>query len=185
MPPRWLPVALLTLLWLADVPTLRNRAARLRASPQDAHSLQLNNLLGLLGFGMGLASAWLLPRSLPPWLAWSGVPIALAGAGLRLWSIVTLGELFTLTVQVRPDQGVIDRGPYRLVRHPSYAGADLSLIGIGLTCGSWWSAPLFVVPWLIAHVYRIRVEERAMLATLGERYARYSAHTWRLVPFIW
>ena len=185
MPPRWLPIVLLGLLWAADAPTWTDRAARLTPSRQDAGSLQVNNALGTLGFAAGLAASLLLPPSLPTWIAWSGVALATCGAVLRYWAIVTLGPLFTLTVQVRPGQPLIERGPYRWVRHPSYAGANLALLGIGLSSGNWVPPILFVGPWLAAHVYRIRIEERALLATLGEPYARYRDRTWAMVPLIW
>lgn len=42
-----------------------------------------------------------------------------------------------------------------------------------------------VVPWVAAHAYRIQIEERALLATLGDAYARYRERTWRMVPLIW
>ena len=185
MPPRWLPIALLGLLWAADAPTWNGRAARLAPSRQDAGSLQINNALGTLGFAAGLAASLLLTPVLPAWIAWLGAALAICGAALRCWAIVTLGPLFTLTVQVRPGQALIDRGPYRWIRHPSYAGADLALLGIGFSSGNWVPPILFIAPWLAAHVYRIRIEERALLATLGESYARYRDRTWAMVPLIW
>ncbi|TMB00823.1 MAG: isoprenylcysteine carboxylmethyltransferase family protein [Deltaproteobacteria bacterium] len=87
--------------------------------------------------------------------------------------------------QVGSLQPVVERGPYRWIRHPSYAGADLALLGIGFCSGHWLPAALFVVPWMAAHAYRIQVEERALLATLGDPYARYRERTWRMVPLIW
>ncbi len=84
-----------------------------------------------------------------------------------------------------PDQPVVDRGPYRLIRHPAYAGGELALAGVGLASGNWLSPALYVLPWVVAHVYRIRVEERALEATLGEPYRAYCRRTWRLVPLVW
>ena len=185
MPPRWLPAVLLGLLWVADAPTWRNRAARLRHSAQDAGSVRVNNALGTIGFVVGLVSALLVPQTLPRSVTWSGAALAVCGTALRYWAIVTLGPLFTLTIQVRSGQPVVERGPYRWIRHPSYAGADLALLGIEFCSGHWLPAALFVVPWVAAHAYRIQVEERALLATLGDPYARYRERTWRMVPLIW
>jgi protein-S-isoprenylcysteine O-methyltransferase Ste14 len=83
------------------------------------------------------------------------------------------------------DQPVITSGPYRFVRHPSYAGIVLVLTGIGITYGNWLSlAALALVP-LIGFVYRIHVEEAALAATLGSRYTSYAAGRKRLIPFVW
>jgi protein-S-isoprenylcysteine O-methyltransferase Ste14 len=167
------------------------RDYRQRASPsaQDAGSYRLNNILGwialVLGLGSGAALRHVPLCALPTWLAWAGTPISIAGTALRAWAVATLGCWFTLTIQVRPDQPVIERGPYRILRHPSYAGGDLALLGVGLSAGNWVSPILYVVPWLVAHAYRIRVEERALLDTLGEPYRAYRDRTWRLVPFVW
>jgi protein-S-isoprenylcysteine O-methyltransferase Ste14 len=45
------------------------------------------------------------------------------GIGLRLWAFRTLGRYFTFTVMTSADQSVVSNGPYRIIRHPGYAGA--------------------------------------------------------------
>ena len=107
------------------------------------------------------------------------------GIAVRFWSFRALGRYFTFKVQTSVDQPVITSGPYRFVRHPSYAAVLLMVMGVGLFLGSWWS---FV--WLTASVFcgllfRIRVEEQALLQQLGDRYVTYAAGHKRLVPFIW
>jgi protein-S-isoprenylcysteine O-methyltransferase Ste14 len=119
-----------------------------------------------VAFGVGLALMW-------------------CGIALRLWSFRTLGRYFTFTVMTSADQPVITSGPYRFVRHPSYAGIALVLTGIGATYGNWLSlAALALVP-LIGFVHRIHVEEAALAATLGSRYTSYAAGRKRLIPFVW
>lgn len=189
VPPWWVPLALLLVLFLGDAPTWRGYRERMAPSAQDAGTLRVNDLLGWTAFVGGIGSGallrWNAAFSIPAGLAWAGVGVALAGTALRTWSIVTLGRWFTLTLQVRPEQPVIQRGPYRVLRHPSYAGGELALLGVGLSAGNWLSPLLYVVPWLVAHVHRIRVEERVLVETLGEPYRAYREHTWRLVPFVW
>ena len=58
-------------------------------------------------------------------------------SSLRLWSFHTLGRYFTLTIQTSSDQPVIADGPYRLIRHPSYAGLLLIIMAVGLFIGNW------------------------------------------------
>ncbi|QNE21478.1 isoprenylcysteine carboxylmethyltransferase family protein [Kribbella qitaiheensis] len=109
----------------------------------------------------------------------------LVGAALRLWAIVTLGRWFTYDVRVTAGQPVVQSGPYRWIRHPSYTGIVLLLLGVGLTLGNWLSLLLIASLPTIGLVVRIRVEEAALLARLGAPYERYAATRRRLVPGIW
>jgi protein-S-isoprenylcysteine O-methyltransferase Ste14 len=83
------------------------------------------------------------------------------------------------------DQPVISTGPYRVLRHPSYAGVLLTLAGIGLALGNWLSLAALVVFPAIGFVYRIRVEEAALSSTLGASYATYASTRRRIIPFVW
>jgi protein-S-isoprenylcysteine O-methyltransferase Ste14 len=114
-----------------------------------------------------------------------GVVIGWAGTLLRWWSFVTLGRYFTVVVQTSADQPVIDRGPYRFLRHPSYSGLLLIFTGVGLMIGNWVSTAGAVILILIALIHRLRIEERALNATLGDRYRDFAASRARLIPYVW
>lgn len=114
-----------------------------------------------------------------------GMTLIVAGVALRQWSIALLGRFFTVDVRVHPGQTVVDRGPYRWVRHPSYTGLLLALAGIGLALANWASLALLIVIPTAALIVRIRVEERALLEGLGEPYRRFAAGRARLVPGVW
>ena len=118
--------------------------------------------------------------------AWenTGLAVILAGLALRWWAILTLGRAFTVDVAVASDQRVIEHGPYRLVRHPSYTGILLSFLGLGVVLRHWTSLLALLVPITAALLYRIGVEERALRAGLGEAYASYMRRTRRLLPFL-
>jgi protein-S-isoprenylcysteine O-methyltransferase Ste14 len=108
-----------------------------------------------------------------------------AGIGLRWWSFRTLGRYFTFAVMTSPDQPVITTGPYRVLRHPSYAGILLILGGIGLGYGNWLSfAALTLFP-LIGFINRIQVEEAVLSQNLGSSYTTYASGRKRLIPFVW
>jgi protein-S-isoprenylcysteine O-methyltransferase Ste14 len=116
----------------------------------------------------------------------AGLLITWAGIGLRLWCFRTLGRYFTFSVMTSPDQRVIASGPYRAVRHPSYAGLLLILSGIAIVAyANWISLATVIVFSLAGLVYRIRVEEAALSSTLGQAYTSYSAGRKRLIPFVW
>jgi len=115
----------------------------------------------------------------------TGMVILVAGIALRLWSFLVLGQYFTFTVKVSPDQPVVATGPYRLLRHPSYAGGLLAIIGVGVLNGNWASLAALVLMFGSMVVWRIHTEERALLTTLDGRYRAYAAHHKRLVPLVW
>jgi protein-S-isoprenylcysteine O-methyltransferase Ste14 len=108
-----------------------------------------------------------------------------AGEGLRIWAKVVLGRYFTYTVMTSKDQPVITAGPYRFVRHPSYTGLLLIVISLGAAFGNWLGLGIALVLSFVGLYYRIRVEEKALLEELGEKYRRYAETHKRLVPFVW
>jgi protein-S-isoprenylcysteine O-methyltransferase Ste14 len=107
-----------------------------------------------------------------------------AGIALRLYAMIVLGAFFTTTVAVAPEQPVIDSGPYRRIRHPSYTGFLLILLGFGLSLMNWLSLLVIMGCALIGFGYRIRVEEDALQEQLGQRYREYMRRTKRLIPFV-
>ncbi|MCU1302401.1 MAG: putative methyltransferase [Candidatus Sulfotelmatobacter sp.] len=107
-----------------------------------------------------------------------------AGAAFRWYSASLLGKYFTFDVATHSGQTVVERGPYRYIRHPSYTGALVSLFGFGLALGNWAGLVASVGCLGVAYAYRIPVEEGALVSALGEPYRQYLARTWRLVPFL-
>jgi protein-S-isoprenylcysteine O-methyltransferase Ste14 len=122
----------------------------------------------------------------PGWLPVAiGVTLMLGGWAFRWWSVRTLGRWFKVTVMVEPDQQVVDTGPYRLLRHPSYTGILVTLLGMGVALDSWASVAVAVGLPLIGIVRRIGEEEETLLRELGAAYRDYSRRTSRLVPGVW
>ena len=115
----------------------------------------------------------------------AGMAILVTGLVLRGWSFKTLGEYFTFTVMVSSDQPVITAGPYRLLRHPSYTGILLACAGVGLASANWAGLAAMVLLPLAVILWRIHIEENALMTTLGDRYRAYASHHKRLVPLIW
>ncbi len=108
----------------------------------------------------------------------------LSGIAFRWYSASVLGKYFTFDVTVQNNQHLVEAGPYRYVRHPSYTGALLTLIGFGLALENWLAVFAGTFCLGVAYVYRIRVEEAALTTALGEAYRRYARRTWRLLPFV-
>ena len=115
----------------------------------------------------------------------AGLVLVVAGIALRQWAVAVLGRFFTIEVRVQPGQTVVERGPYRWVRHPSYTGMIVTFFGLGLALGNWASLALLAVLPTAGLVYRIHFEERALLDALGEPYRRFAASRPRLFPGVW
>lgn len=107
------------------------------------------------------------------------------GLALRWVAVITLGRLFTVDVAVHRDHALVDGGVYRHLRHPSYTGALAAFAGLGLYFGNWLAVGALTLPLWVAFLRRIRQEEAALLAGLGEPYAAYCRRTRRLLPGIW
>ncbi|HET6349734.1 MAG TPA: isoprenylcysteine carboxylmethyltransferase family protein [Candidatus Krumholzibacteria bacterium] len=108
--------------------------------------------------------------------------LLIGGLALRWVSIIVLGRFFTVNVAILDGHHVVDTGPYRFVRHPSYTGLLVAFAGLGLYFMNWLSFAITLAGILPALLYRIRIEEAALNASLGEAYAAYSARTKRLIP---
>lgn len=142
---------------------------------------------------LGAILLWPIGRAVIPaadigggaWLFTFGTVIGWLGLLLRWWSFASLGKLFTVTVQTSENQPVVEHGPYRVLRHPSYTGLLLAFAGGGLIVDNWASAAGTVGVVLVALIHRIHIEERALNEALGNRYQQFAANRSRLIPYVW
>jgi protein-S-isoprenylcysteine O-methyltransferase Ste14 len=114
-----------------------------------------------------------------------GIMIFSVGEALRVGAKMALGRYFTYTVMTSGDQPVITDGPYRFLRHPSYTGVLLIAVGAGATWGNWLGLAGLTSTTLVGLIYRIHIEEKALLEELGDRYRTYAEHHKRMIPFVW
>jgi protein-S-isoprenylcysteine O-methyltransferase Ste14 len=158
-------------------------------APSDRGSFALLYLLISAGIAGGFLFATNVHGAAISFARWPifviGVVLMVAGIAIRQWAVALLGKFFTTDVRVHSDQPVIEAGPYRLLRHPSYTGLLLTLLGIGLALGNWASLAALVVLPTAGLVVRIRVEERALLDGIGEPYRRFAESRARLIPGVW
>src|SRR5205085_5405605 len=152
--------------WLAGE-FRQGQRRRSDAETQDRGSRQLLRVTIIGGWILAVQAVRWLPSAdigTDAGLVFSaGLLLAWAGIALRFWAVRTLGRYFTFTVMTSADQTVVTGGPYRLLRHPGYAGGALAMAGMGLAMGNWLSAAALVVVPLIGTLNRIRVEEAALL----------------------
>lgn len=168
----------------------KGAAARsLKAGAADRGSSRLLWVGGLFNLGLILAAPVLNGYQVGVWnhppLAWMGILLMLGGLGMRFWAAQTLGRFYTRTLQTLEGQQIIDRGPYRMLRHPGYLGVWLLDLGAGLAIGNWVVLLLVASTGLLTRLYRIQVEEGMLRSAFGEQYRVYADKTWRLIPFVY
>lgn len=121
----------------------------------------------------------------PIWLNFLGLVLIALGYTFATWALAE-NRFFSTTVRIQTDRGhvVCDSGPYRIVRHPGYAGNLLSLPGIVLALGSLWTLIPAVVALIIA-VIRTALEDRTLQEELPG-YREYARRVrYRLIPGIY
>jgi protein-S-isoprenylcysteine O-methyltransferase Ste14 len=119
------------------------------------------------------------------WLTWVGVAIMISGIVFRQYAISTLGKFFTSTIQIKKDHELIQTGPYRYIRHPSYLGILIMTLGLGIALANWISLILCIVLPTIGLMQRIKFEEKELEQHFGKQYQDYMKNTWRVIPYIY
>jgi protein-S-isoprenylcysteine O-methyltransferase len=159
-----------------------------RSKARDRGSYRLLMILLWAALAMGFALSFLLPQanilSNRKTVFFIGIALMLLGMAFRFYAMSLLGRFFTYDVAVHAGQTVIEAGPYRYVRHPSYTGGLVTLAGIGLALGNWAALLVLLVGPGSGYAYRVFVEEAALVVALGEPYKAYMRRTTRLLPFL-
>lgn len=112
-----------------------------------------------------------------------GFFLLICGISFRFWAIQTLGMYYSHIVRTVDHHKIIDNGPYRYLRHPSYAGMIIALCGICVFYCNVVSMLTFLALLLPSIVLRILIEEKMLLTLDG--YLEYAKTKNRLIPFIW
>jgi protein-S-isoprenylcysteine O-methyltransferase Ste14 len=140
--------------------------------------------LGILAVA-GLNERWGWAPALASWLVALGVALLVVGFAVVVWAMTT-NPFFSQVVRIQTERGhtVVSHGPYRLVRHPGYAGLSVASLGSALLLGSAWA----LLPWagyVVLTVLRTSLEDATLARELAG-YRVYQARTrYRLLPAIW
>ncbi|MDH3458564.1 MAG: isoprenylcysteine carboxylmethyltransferase family protein [Gemmatimonadota bacterium] len=165
------------------------RRAQRTQGASDSKSLQVI-LLGqsvafVASFPLGWVSALQFAPAHRAAAFYAGVATLVAGSLLRRHCWRMLGSSFTGDVRAHAGQEVVSRGAYRILRHPSYTAGIMLNTGVGIALGSWASAALLAVASVAVYMYRMAVEERMLLAAIGEPYRQFMRTRKRLIPFVY
>ena len=115
--------------------------------------------------------------------AWTGAVLCIVGLAFTIWARATLGRNWSGAVTLKECHELIDRGPYRLVRHPIYTGLltmfVATVIALGHVAGIIGALLVFVSFWI-----KLRDEEKLMLKQFPDQYAAYQQRVKRIIPFV-
>jgi len=164
------------------IPLLRRHGTLIKREKYSSYAFMIASIFMSGYIGSALSSSGI--AMLPSWVSYLGIVLMVLGILLRQWSIAVLGRFFSPIVATQKGQKVVDDGPYRLVRHPSYTGLLLILVGLGVAWQSWGAVLLLVVISGLALYYRMYAEERVLISELGDEYIKYSKRTKRLIPYV-
>lgn len=113
-----------------------------------------------------------------------GAFIAIVGLIIRISAILTLKQQFTYTVTRIENHELIEKGLYKIIRHPGYLGQLIIFLGISTSLSNWLSVISMMISVLIGYIYRIKTEEKFMIEEMGNKYIDYQKRTKRLIPKI-
>jgi protein-S-isoprenylcysteine O-methyltransferase Ste14 len=139
------------------------------------------SIIAAVEFGQHGVAPWPGGRS---WPVIVGIVLVAGGLGMRVWAVVSLGRFFQYQIEIQTGHTVVTRGPYRYVRHPSYTGMSLVMLGFAFASGAIPSLPAMLVLTGAGLFVRIRVEEKQLAGALGAEYENFAAHRKRLIPWL-
>nr|WP_294914333.1 isoprenylcysteine carboxylmethyltransferase family protein [uncultured Neokomagataea sp.] len=173
---------------LGEIALLLRRRSGQKNNQRDRSTLRVFWIILPLSITSAFQAQWLfpmwtLPQAESVWVF--GAALAVLGLVLRWYAIYRLGRWFTVDVALSSEQVLLRDGPYRIIRHPSYTGALMTLMGVGVLLGNVSAIVLMVVPPLIVFLYRIHVEEQALSHAFRAPWSEYCAQSWRLIPQIY
>lgn len=135
-----------------------------------------------LGFNLGEHGKWSVADN---FIGIAGILLYCSGLVVRLMAVRQLSEAFTVDVAYKEGQKLRTEGVYRLVRHPSYLGGLMTIMGISMGMGTLLSIIVVTVPVFLAFNYRMIVEEKLLLDSFGDSYREYQSKTRRIIPYIY
>jgi methyltransferase len=165
MPPYTLLVLLVAFERLIELNTARRNAAWSFERGGTEHGGGHYPVMVLLHTGLlagCLAEVHFGGRPFIAALAWPMLVLVVAAQALRWWCIAVLGPRWNTRVIVVPGMPLVDRGPYRLMRHPNYLAVVVEGAALPLVHGAWITALCFTLANAALLAVRLRCENAAL-----------------------
>lgn len=125
---------------------------------------------------------FLVPREHSLLVSIFGVALFVAANVLRLVAIRTLDRFWSLHIEIRDSQQLIEEGVYGYLRHPAYAAFILEHLAIPLVGNAWYSLAAAAFLYMPMLLFRMHKEEEALTAKFGDQYREYRRRVGAVVP---
>ncbi len=116
---------------------------------------------------------------------YAGLALLIFGLLLRIYAVYCLGIFFSTQVGIQDTHRLINKGPYRYIRHPSYTGLILGFSGAGIAMGDFLALFSLIIPLTYILIKRIIIEEDMLYRCFGKEYLKYCQRTKKLIPGIY
>lgn len=177
------------LIWIASeivggriIPSLRRGGSKVEKRRRGLNVITWVGWVVFFAISLNLASLGI--ALLPDWAFFLGIATIMIGVGVRQWAVAALGRYFSNVIGVQANQKVVQIGPYRFVRHPSYTGIFLIQVGIALALQSWAAVLAAGIIFGLVYGHRMLSEEKFLVKELGNDYLQYMNRTKRIIPFL-
>jgi protein-S-isoprenylcysteine O-methyltransferase Ste14 len=153
-----------------------------KEAPQKRY-VRLSILLFITAYiipGLDYRFSW---SDVPAWLVWTSL-VFMTGGYIMFFAVMVQNRYASRVIEIQKEQKLIDTGLYSVVRHPMYLAASILYLSSALVLGSFYALiPMALLPFLLA--YRIKNEEKVLLAGLPGYGAFMKKTRYRLIPYIW
>jgi protein-S-isoprenylcysteine O-methyltransferase Ste14 len=114
---------------------------------------------------------------------WMAGILCIAGLALCVWARATLGRNWSGTITLKEGHELIERGPYRLVRHPIYTGLLAMFLATAVTFGHLGGLVAIILAFGSFWI-KLSEEEKLMLQQFPDQYGSYQQRVKRIIPFV-
>jgi len=135
----------------------------------------------LLIFG-SIGEYFLIPRRINLWISGIGLGIVAVRIWLKWWAMLTLGDYWSVHIEIRESHKLIKDGPYRHLRHPAYLSNLMEYLGVPLIANAYYTLIGVFLIYLPLNLIRLYLEEKELIRKFGEEYEDYRKKVPALFP---
>jgi protein-S-isoprenylcysteine O-methyltransferase Ste14 len=181
----YLPIILTLAASAARIIEIRRKREIIHGKVRENFTFRLFVLVGAI-MTYGSIAEYVLRGGGFSWIAMvAGLLCSIASFKLRWSAISALGKFWSLHVEIRENHQLVQSGPFRFVRHPTYLSMDLEVASFPLFCSAWFMLILIPIAYIPALILRLRLEEPAMVEKFGDAYRDYQRRVPMLFPYKW
>ena len=153
--------------------------------PTRERFLVLLNFIGMMGLPIiYILTPWLdfFAYPLPDIVRYFGIIFNISGLILLVWVHKTLGQHWSMMLELGTEHKLVTTGPYAHVRHPMYTFFYILAISTTLISANLCVGLFGIIAWTLLYTVRVEDEEDMLIEQFGDEYEEYMERTGRLIP---